>query len=75
MNTDGIRCRYTREECEEPALYKVGKCDLCFVAEEARGDIPRVDRSSPADRRSPAEPREACRASSGERGAREDINR
>jgi hypothetical protein len=28
-----IRCRYTREECEEPALYKVGKCDLCFVAE------------------------------------------
>ena len=57
MNTDGIRCRYTREECEEPALYKVGKCNLCFVAEEARGDIPRVDRPSPVDRRSLAGPR------------------
>lgn len=44
MNTDSVRCRYTRTECEDPALYKVGKCDLCFVAEEARGDIPRVDR-------------------------------
>ena len=47
---DVVRCRYTREECEEPALYKVGKCDLCFVAEEARGDIPRVDRPSSVDR-------------------------
>ena len=46
-----IRCRYTREECEEPALYKVGKCDLCFVAEEARGDIPHVDRRPPAEPR------------------------
>ena len=50
-----VRCRYTREECEEPALYKVGCCDLCDVAERrteaGRQRTVRTDRTDRTDQK------------------------